>query len=94
MTGALADNSEMDVLGAKMLAARISAGVRVGQVIELLRDSTQRPHLKLGDVGLVRGFSEEGHLVVQWSAGFVEEIDPSVETYEQLPPSAPKFSLV
>ena len=77
-----------------MLAARLRAGVRIGQVIERLGDSPQDARLRRGEVGLVRGFDDEGLLVVQWSSGFVAEIDPSQEAYEQLSPSAPKYALV
>jgi len=76
-----ADTSSMDVLGAKMLAARLRAGVRIGQVIELLDDSSGDARLKRGDIGVVRGFSDGGLVVIQWSEGFVEEIDPSIDGY-------------
>jgi hypothetical protein len=84
----------IDVLGATMLAARLRAGVRIGQVIEVLGDSPQDERLRREEVGLVRGFEDDGLLVVQWSAGLVAEIDPSLEAYEQLSPSAPKYALV
>ena len=76
----------MDVLGASMLSARIRAGVRIGQMIELLRDSSTSAHLKRGDLGLVVGFTASGNIVVKWSGGNAEELDPSSISYEALRP--------
>ena len=82
------------VLGARMLADRLRAGVRIGEVIELLGDSAESARLKRGDVGRVCGFDDEGRLVVEWRDGFVEEIDPSVERYRpHLPSTALQASL-
>ena len=64
-----ADMRSMDVLGASMLAARIRAGVRIGQMIELLGDSSTSADLKRGDIGLVAGFSANGNILVRWSGG-------------------------
>ena len=65
------------VKGAKMLGARLRAGVRIGHRIELLGHPVQGSELREGDVGVVVGFSEEGRLVVEWHRGFLEEIDPA-----------------
>ena len=65
----IADMQSMDVLGASVLAARIRAGVRIGQMIELLRDSSTSPDLKRGDLGFVAGFSANGNILVRWSGG-------------------------
>ena len=77
----------MDVLGASMLAARIRAGVRIGQMIELLRDSSTSPNLKRGDLGLVAGFSANGNILVRWSGGStLEELDPATDAYQAIVP--------
>jgi hypothetical protein len=77
----------MDYLrGAAMLDVRIRAGVRVGQSLELLSDSTVDLRLKRGHVGLVRGFDHDGNVVVEWGDGLVAEIDPSRESYSALHP--------
>lgn len=77
----------MDYLrGAAMLSARIRAGVRVGQSLELLSDSTADVRLKRGDVGLVTGFDHEGNMIVEWDDAFVTEINPARESYSALTP--------
>lgn len=79
----------MDVLGASMLSARIRAGVRIGQMIELLRDSATDPQLKRGALGLVTGFTASGKILVKWSGSPATELDPATESYEPiLPPLA------
>ena len=55
----------MDAQGARLLAARIRAGVAVGARIELV-----------GDRGIVDQIDEQGHVVVTWDRGFASEIDP------------------
>ena len=67
-----------------MLGARIRAGVRVGQRVELLDDSTADIRLKRGHVGLVSGFDDDGNMIVQWGGGLVTEVDPSRESYSAL----------
>ena len=69
-----------------MLAARIRAGVRIGQMIELLRDSTTNVQLKRGDSGLVVGFTTDGNIVVKWAGGHVVDLDPATESYQALLP--------
>ena len=64
----------MDAIGARLLAARIAAGVRIGSVIELMSDST--PDLHAGDRGVVRGIEAGGAVVVEWDRGFHRAIDP------------------
>ena len=76
----------MDYLrGAAMLGARIRAGVRVGQSVELLTDSTADLRLKQGHVGLVSGFDPDGNMIVEWSGGLVAEIDPARENFRPGP---------
>jgi hypothetical protein len=73
----------MDSNGARMLAARIRAGVRVGQSIELVRDHTSDPRLTRGDRGVVLGFDDiDGNLIVQWRAGFTDTLDPTQDVYQ------------
>ena len=67
-----------------MLAARIRAGVRIGQMIELLHDSATTPQLKRGDLGLVTGFATNGNILVKWSGSTAVELDPATESYEPL----------
>ena len=82
-----ADMRSMDVLGASMLAARIRAGVRIGQMIELLGDSSTSADLKRGDIGLVAGFSANGNILVRWSGGsVVEELDHATDSYQAIVP--------
>jgi len=76
----------MDVLGASVLAARIRAGVRIGQMVELLRDSDTDGHRERGDLGLVTGFTVDGSVVVKWGGGAVSILDPAVDSYKALLP--------
>lgn len=64
----------MDAIGARLLAARIAAGVRIGSVIELQSDSDVE--LRAGDRGVVRGIDAGGAVVVEWERGFSRAIDP------------------
>jgi hypothetical protein len=66
----------MDAAGARHLAARIRAGVRVGQWVELVGDASSSG-LRAGDRGVVHGISEDGAVLVQWERGFSAEIDPA-----------------
>ncbi len=69
----------MDAIGARLLAARIAAGVRIGSVIELQSDSDVE--LRKGDRGVVRGIDVGGTVVVEWERGFSRAIDPSSSSY-------------
>ena len=73
----------MDAIGARLLAARIAAGVRIGSVIELMNDSD--PDLHAGDRGVVRGIEAGGAVVVEWERGFESAIDPRHAAYRSLP---------
>lgn len=68
----------MDAFGARLLAARIAAGVRIGGVVELKTDSDTE--LRAGDRGVVRGIDVDGTLVVDWDRGFSRMIDPQLTT--------------
>jgi hypothetical protein len=72
----------MDATGARLLAARIAAGVRIGSVIELLSDSDTE--LRAGDRGVVRGIEAGGAVVVEWERGFHRAIDPRHSVYRSL----------
>jgi hypothetical protein len=74
----------MDAAGARALAARIRAGVRVGTTIELLSDGAAGSRLQPGDCGIVRDLKQDGHLVVLWDRGFIAEIHPSLADYRPL----------
>jgi hypothetical protein len=71
----------MDSAGARLLAARIAAGVRIGSVIELVRDAGD---LRAGDRGTVRGVSTAGGVVVEWDRGFDLEIDPTATPFRKV----------
>ena len=73
----------MDAIGARLLAARIAAGVRIGSTIELVSDSDDE--LRAGDRGVVRGIESGGAVVVEWERGFNRAIDPSQSAYRTLP---------
>jgi len=74
----------VDTNGARILAARIRAGVRIGTAIELLSDDTQDSRLRPGDCGIVHDVKQDGHLVVQWDRGFTADIHPSLAVYRPL----------
>jgi len=73
----------MDAIGARLLAARIAAGVRIGSVIELVSDSD--PDLRPGDRGVVREIEADGAVVVDWERGFSRAIDPHHYSFRSLP---------
>jgi hypothetical protein len=72
----------MDSIGARLLAARIASGARIGSVIELELDAP--PTLKAGDRGTVRDVSVEGRVVVQWDRGFSQDIDPASAAFRTI----------
>lgn len=74
----------MDANGARLLAARIRAGVGVGARIELAQDATDDSGLCAGDRGVVDQIDERGHIFVSWDRGFASEIDPSRTPIHQL----------
>jgi Domain of unknown function (DUF4314) len=66
----------MDTQGARLLAARIRAGVAVGARVELVEDPRDNSGLSAGDRGVVDQIDEQGRVVVTWDRGFATEIDP------------------
>jgi Domain of unknown function (DUF4314) len=68
--------SFMDPLGARLLAARIKAGVSVGTRIELVGDADGDSGLTPGDRGVVDDIDDRGIVRVRWDRGCVNEIDP------------------
>lgn len=77
------DITSMDSLGARHLAARIRAGVRIGMVIELQQDVASEgvgEVLRAGDRGVVSEISLEG-VHVWWERGFSRTIDPDQALY-------------
>ena len=66
----------MDTEGARLLAARIRAGVKIGARIELVSVAEGVPRLYVGDRGVVRSIADDGDVVVFWDRGFVHRIDP------------------
>ena len=71
-------------MGARLLAARLRAGVRPGTMIELISDSTLGSHLRSGDYGTVHDVKLDGSIVVEWERGFSAEIHPSRAEYRSL----------
>lgn len=71
----------MDPLGARLLAARIKAGVSVGTRIELVTDV---PGLSAGDRGIVDDIDDRGHIRVVWDRGCTVEIDPDQTSFRPL----------
>ena len=74
----------MDTIGARLLAARLRAGVRPGTMIELISDSTEDSPLRPGDYGIVRDLKQDGSIIVEWERGFLVEIHPSLAEYRPL----------
>ena len=66
----------MDANGARLLAARIRAGVAIGARIELVATPSGDSGLCVGDRGIVDQIDEHGHVLVSWDRGFASEIDP------------------
>lgn len=73
----------MDAFGAKLLAARIRAGVSVGTRIELVRDASESG-LCAGDRGVVDRIDDRGRVLVTWDRGFACEIDPEATPFQPL----------
>lgn len=73
----------MDAYGAKLLAARIKAGVSVGTRIELVGDVADAG-LAAGDRGVVDRIDDRGRVVVTWDRGFSSEIDPESTPFQPL----------
>jgi hypothetical protein len=74
----------MDPLGARLLAARIKAGVSVGTRIELVSDLDDVPGLCAGARGIVEDIDARGIVRVTWDRGVVAEIDPDHTPFRPL----------
>ena len=74
----------MDPLGARLLAARIKAGVPVGTRIELMDDAEAETGLHAGDRGIVDDINAGGLVRVVWDRGCVVEIDPDQNPFRPL----------
>jgi hypothetical protein len=74
----------MDANGARLLAARIRAGVPVGAVIELIGKGTAGLGLKAGDRGVVSDITSDGRVTVAWDRGFSLAIDPESTPFRPL----------
>lgn len=72
----------MDIQGARLLAARIRAGVRIGSQIEFTGASHEQ--LRTGDRGVVQDIAATGDIVVAWERGFALSIDPDKTPFQQL----------
>ena len=78
------DNSVMDPTGARLLAARIKAGVSVGTRIELVDNGDEPSGLCAGDRGVVDDINERGLVRVIWDRGMVVDIDPDLTHFRPL----------
>jgi len=78
------DIRTMDANGARLLAARIRAGVAIGARIELVADARDDSGLCAGDRGVVDQIDERGYVFVSWDRGFASEIDPESTPIQQL----------
>jgi hypothetical protein len=74
----------MDPLGARLLAARIKAGVSVGTRIELVSDADDDSGLCAGDRGVVEDIDAGGLVHVTWDRGLSREIDPERTPFRPL----------
>ena len=73
----------MDVQGARLLAARIRAGVRIGTRIELT-GTVDADGLQPGDRGIVTEIVDTGDIVVAWERGFASEINPDTTPFQPI----------
>ena len=80
----ITDMPIMDANGARLLAARIRAGVAIGARIELVKDASDDSGLCAGDRGVVDQIDERGYVFVSWDRGFASEIDPESTPIHQL----------
>ena len=71
----------MDASGARLRAARIAAGVRIGSWIELIADADD---LRAGDRGVVREIESGGDVLVEWERGFHSSINPRNTSFRAL----------
>ena len=69
----------MDALGARYLAARLRAGVRVGTIIVLDEDDPSSG-LRAGERGVVKEITLDG-ILVDWHQGLRLGIDPATTPY-------------
>ena len=74
----------MDPLGARLLAARIKAGVSVGTRIELVSDTAESEELHAGDRGVVQDIDDRGRVRVSWDRGVTVDIDPDNTPFRPL----------
>ena len=72
----------MDSIGARHLAARLRAGVRVGATVVLEKDDPESG-LHAGDRGVVHEITPSG-VFVEWERGFSLCIDPQAMPYRPL----------
>jgi Domain of unknown function (DUF4314) len=72
----------VDTQGARLLAARIRAGVRIGSEIEFTGGSHEQ--LRTGDRGVVQDIADTGDIVVLWDRGFALRIDPDTTPFQSL----------
>jgi Domain of unknown function (DUF4314) len=73
----------MDPSGARLLAARIRAGVPVGTRIELVRDD-KASGVTQGDRGVVDDIDDSGNVSVVLDRGGVVHVDPDKTPFRPL----------
>jgi len=74
----------MDTAGARILAARLAAGVRTGSTIQLLSEAADGSDARAGDIGRVLDLQEDGTVVVEWEGGLTAGIHPARASYRIL----------
>jgi Domain of unknown function (DUF4314) len=74
----------LDVQGARLLAARIRAGVRIGSQIEFTGSAETHDPLRPGDRGVVKEIADTGDILVAWERGFATAIDPDTTPFQRL----------
>jgi hypothetical protein len=74
----------MDPFGARLLAARIRAGVAVGTRVELVADGDLESGLHAGDRGVVDDIDDRGLVRIVLDRGSVIEVDPESTPFRPL----------
>lgn len=74
----------MDAAGARLIAARIRAGVRPGTSIQLIGRATLDAEIAAGSTGVVEDIAADGSLIVQFDSGFRAHLDPDVVAFRAI----------
>ncbi len=74
----------MDAAGARLVAARIRAGVRPGTSIQLLGQANCDTQLDAGSTGIVEDIAADGTLIVAFHSGIRAHLDPDTVEFRAL----------